>query len=346
MSTGTNDGALAGLDRSLRDTFGWYTVAKKEFKDAIRSRGLLMLAVIFTVAFIAPVAGALWFGIGAGSSRQAELLQQQGMQFLLSSIYLTLVTFLLPVVAIFVGYASITKERTSGSLKLLLSLPHSRKDVIIGKVLGRCGVLGVPLAVSLALTAVFLAASQLTFKPVLFGLFGLFTLVFGLVFVAITVSISGVFEKSSWSGIANFIVYFFFTFVWSPFTNGFSNILGNDLGITGPIRWHLTLLLKLVNPNAAYKTLVNSILADTESSALSARFSMFGRGSDQEAVCGGVLNGSPEVQQSLFGNMTTCQPGQAGIPFIYSDPAVLVYMLAWIGVAAAISYYTFAKADL
>jgi len=344
MSTST--GPLADIDRTLRDSFGWYTVSKKEFKDAIRSRGLLLLGLIFTVSFIAPVAGALWFDFGAGSGQQAQLLQERGMQFLLSSIYLSLVTFLLPVVAIFVGYAAVSKERTSGSLKLLLSLPHSRKDVIMGKVLGRCAVLGVPLLASLVLTSVILVASELTFKPGLFALFGFFTLVFGLVFVAITVSISGVFEKSSWSGIANFIVYFFFTFVWNSLSNGIGDTLANDLGITGTIRWHIVLLLKLLNPNQAYRTLVNSILAESESSALGARFQMFPRGADRQAICSNVLNGSPQTQQSLFGEVVTCQPGANPIPFIYSDPAVVVFMLAWIGIAATLSYYTFNLADL
>jgi len=65
------------------------------------------------------------------------------MQLLIRVIYLNIVTLFLPLVAIFAGYAAISKERTGGSLKLLLSLPHSRKDVIIGKVVGRCGVVGV-----------------------------------------------------------------------------------------------------------------------------------------------------------------------------------------------------------
>jgi len=197
-----------------------------------------------------------------------------------------------------------------------------------------------------SIAGLILVASELTFKPGLFALFGFFTLVFGLVFVAITVSISGVFEKSSWSGIANFLVYFFFTFVWNSLSNTIGDTLANDLGITGAIRWHIVLLLKLANPNQAYRTLVNSILADSDSSALAARFQMFPRGADRESICSGVLNGSPQVQQGLFGDIVTCQPGANPIPFFYSDPAVVVFMLAWIGVAATISYYTFNIADL
>ncbi|WP_254272569.1 ABC transporter permease subunit [Haloarcula marina] len=341
MST-TSEGGLAGLDSLLRNTFEWYTVAKKEFKDAIRSKGLWLLGLIFTTAFIAPVALALYFDIGV--SQQGQGL---GMQLLLSSVYLNMVTFLLPIVAIFVGFAAISKERTSGSLKILLSLPHSRRDVIIGKVLGRCAVLGVPLAASLAITAVFLTASRLTFKPELFGLFSLFTVVFAVVFVAIVVSISGAFAKSLWSGAANFLVYFYFTFLWNSGANGVGNILSNELGVTGAIRWHVVLLLKLVNPNQAYKTLVRSMLNSGEAPALSARYAMFSQGeAASRTICGQVLNGSPQAQDGLFGTIINCAPGSGSLPIFYSDAAVLLFMLVWVGIAATVSYYTFNLADL
>jgi ABC-2 type transport system permease protein len=332
---------LADLDRTLRETFGWYTVAKKEFRDAIRSRGLWLLGLLFTTAFIAPVALALYFDVGMNPRGQGL-----GMQLLLSQVYLNMVTFLLPIVAIFVGYAAIAKERTSGSLKLLLSLPHSRRDVIVGKVLGRCAVLGVPLVASLALTAVFLAASRLTFKPQLFAMFSLFTVVFAVVFVAIVVSISGALRKSLWAGAASFVVYFYFTFLWNSAANGVGQLLRNDLGVTGAIGWHAVLLLKLINPNQAYKTLVSSMLSEADAPALVARFQMFNQGGEaSRTICSQVLNGSPQAQQGPFGTFVTCS-GNGSLPFYYSDPAVVAFMLLWIGVAAAVSYYTFNLADL
>ncbi|WP_135303686.1 ABC transporter permease subunit [Haloarcula amylovorans] len=341
MST-ADAGPLADVDRTLRNTFEWYTVSKKEFKDAIRSKGLWLLGLIFTVAFISPVALALYFDVGVSQGAQ-----ELGMQLLLSQIYTRMVTFLLPIVAIFVGFAAISKERTSGSLKLLLSLPHSRKDVIIGKVLGRCAVLGVPLAISLGLTAVFLAFSRLTFKPGLFAVFSFFTLVFALVFVAITVSISGAFSKSLWSGAANFIVYFYFTFLWNAGANGVGKILTNELGVTGAIRWHAVLLLKLLNPNQAYQTLISSILGEGENAARAARYQMFSQGEQaSRTICSSVLNGSPQAQEGVFGTFVTCQAGSNPIPFVYSDPFVVVFMLVWVGIAATISYYTFNLADL
>jgi ABC-2 type transport system permease protein len=345
----TDSGGLASFDRAMRETFGWYTVSKKEFKDAIRSKGLWLLGAVFTVLFVAPVAGALYLDIGAGSGQQAQALQEQGMQFLLSQVYTSTVTLLIPLVAIFVGFAAISKERTSGSMKILLSLPHSRKDVIIGKVFGRCAVLGVPLVAALTLTAAFLVASELTFKPELFALFSLFSVLYALVFVSIIVSISGAFENSIWAGATSFIFYLFSTYVWNFVANGIGSSLQNELGVEGPIRWHVVLLLKLLNPNQAYKTLTNSMLNDGDTPVLSARLGMFSNNADQETICTDVLNAVWGTNQIQFAGQTVEVPvceGPASVPFFYSDPAVLVFMLAWVGIAATVSYYTFNLADL
>lgn len=356
MSTEDNpfDGVASGLDALddlLIEQFGWYTVAKKEFRDAVRSMGLWLLTVVFISIFIVPVALALYFDINF-ISRGGQSL---GMQLLISSFYLNIVTVMVPIIAIFVGYASISKERTSGSLKLLLSLPNSRQDVIVGKVLGRCAVVCVPLVIALGLGALFFAASSIALKPMLYAQFGLFTIVFTAVFVAIAVSISGAFASSLGSAIANFAVYMYLTFGWNWVVNGIGGLLSDQLGIQGSARWHVVMFAKLLNPNQAYKTLTNSMLAGGEGAALSARFGMFSQGGLFSAgipteglntICGSMLGGSPVAEETAFGTTrVVCQP-TGGLPVYFSDPAVVVYMLLWIGVAAAISYYTFNLADL
>ncbi|MFC7018098.1 MULTISPECIES: ABC transporter permease subunit [Haloarcula] len=333
---------MNGVDAALRDQFDWYPVAKKEFKDAIRSRGFLVLSVLFTVFFMLPPASVV-FGIFDFGPQGQDV----GMQFLISSVYLNMVTLLVPVVALFVGYAAITKERTSGSLKLLLSLPFSRRDVLVGKVIGRCVVAGVTLGFALALTALFFVASELTFKGDLFGLFVLYTMAFTVVFVAIVVSISGAFSTSFRSAIASFFVYFYFTFGWNSLANGIGDLLADYLGVTGSLRWNVVLLVKLVNPNQAYKTLTNSMLAEGSNAMRSSRFGMFSQNTTQmQEICTGVLNGNATLQRGLFGNTTVCGESARSIPFYVSDPAVFVYMVAWIGVAAALAYYTFSVVDL
>ncbi|PSP93848.1 hypothetical protein BRC91_07915 [Halobacteriales archaeon QS_4_62_28] len=352
MSTRDNpfeglNGALNAADNQLRDTFGWYTVAKKEFRDASRSKGLWLLTVVFVSVFILPVVLALYFSINLVSRGGADI----GMQLLISTYYLNVVTILLPIIAIFIGYAAISKERTSGSLKLLLSLPNSRRDVVLGKVFGRCAVIAVPLAVALGLGALFFAASNIALKPGIYAQFSLFTLALTVVFVAIAVSISGAVSTNTRSAIVNFITYFYFAFGWNGIVNGIGSFLSDYLGIQGSARWHIVLFAKLLNPTQAYKTLTNSMLGQ---GSLSARFGMFSQGGllssglSNEAlttVCGSVLGGSPATQETQFGTTRVICEGSTPAPY-FSDVAVFLYMFVWVGIAAVISYKTFNLADL
>lgn len=320
----------------------WDVVAKKEFRDALRSKGLWALSLVFTAFFVIPAAGALYFDIGVSGA------QDIGMQVLMSSVYLNIVTLFLPLVAIFAGYAAISKERTSGSLKLLLSLPHSRRDVIIGKVIGRCGVVGVPLAGAFLVTALFLIASRLTFKPGIFVTFAMFSMVFALVMVAVAVSISGAVENSLYSIIGNMTFFVSISFFWNLWANSIGDVFWDYLGLQGAVNWSLVLFLKLLNPSQAYKTIMNSMLGDGDNAARAARYSMFSgtNNSEKTTICNDVLAGNASEVQSLFGNRTVCQESAQAVPFYFSDGATLFYLLLWIGLAAAVSYYTFNQDDL
>lgn len=335
-------GAFGSADEQLNQTFGWYAVAKKEFQDALRSRGFWLLAVLFTVLFINPVAQQLYF-----SPETSRFAQEFGMQQLIQRYYLSLVTFLLPIVAIFAGYAAISKEQSTGSIKVLLSLPHSRREVIVGKIVGRCGVVGVPLLISFGLTALFIAASSLKFKAGMYVMWAALSLLFTLVIVAVAVSLSGALLRNIYSLMANIFFYFEITFLWNLQVNTIAEWVTNNLGSAPGFRWQLAFFAKLLNPSQAYKTVVNSQLIEGANAARSARWSMFNQGGDQmTTICTDALNGNATVQQTLFGNQTVCQDAGQSIPLWLSDPAVIVYLTAWIGLAAAISYYTFDKYDL
>jgi len=334
------------LDEQLKGQFDWYVVAKKEFNDAIRSMGLWLLAFVFTALFVVPPLANIFFDVGLGTGvRQQDL----GMQLLISVVYTNTATFFVPIIAMFVGFGAITKERESGSLKILLSLPHSRENVVVGKVFGRMAVVGVPLLIAFLVTAIFLSFTEITFKPELYATFALYTMGLALVFVAIAVSISGAVSRGLYSLIGNFLVYFYFTFGWNSFSNAVANGLEEQLGISGALRWQLTLFLKLMNPSQSYKTLTNSMLAEGDNTALSARFGMFSQDpAGMRTICADVLNGNATNVTTVFNTTrVTCQPiSGSSVPVFYSDAAVFLYIILWIGVAAVLSYRTFNLADL
>jgi ABC-2 type transport system permease protein len=55
----------------------WDVVARKEFRDALRSKGLWVLSLVFTAFFVIPAAAALWFDVGIRGG------QDVGMQLLI-----------------------------------------------------------------------------------------------------------------------------------------------------------------------------------------------------------------------------------------------------------------------
>ena len=390
------------VDDTLHDQFTWYPVAKKDFKDALRSKGLWVLAAIFTVLFIAPIAIRL-YAEGIGPSPPDGGLDTR---FIIEGVYLDLVTVVLPIVTIFVGVAAITKEKTSGSLKLLLSLPFSRRSVIIGKVVGRCAVVAVPFLIATSITAVFMAASDLSLNFEMYTLFVLFSLLFVLVMVAIAVSISGAVSTTLRSVIVNAIFYVYVTFGWNSMANGIGRFLYNDVGVSRSLRWNTVLFLKMASPTQAYKTLVSSMLAsfsDNVQPSLQqfanqwnlswsqlgsqqySRYSLFNtQGSlfspglpagDKRVLCESVAGGLYQNATLTTNNQTNtvtvttadgaqtfrnvgnisvnqtqmssfCTGGGSEIPFYFSDPAVVLFMLGWVGLAAALSYYTFNIVDL
>lgn len=353
---------LAPVDAFMKQYFSWYIVAKKEFQDSIRSMGLWVLGVVFTLLFVFPPAGALYLGLEVTGATQ-----DLGLLLLIKEIYTEIATIFVPIIAMFVGYGAITKERETGSLKILLSLPHSRRDVILGKVIGRIAVVGVPLIGAFVLTGLFLVVARLDMMLDVYALFALYTLGLALVFVAIAVSISGALPRTRWSLVGNFVVYVYFTFFWNAIANGAAKWIHDSLGISGSLRWHIVLVLKLLNPTQAYKTITSSMVLDASSrveglegvssanAARQARMDMFttgglfssGRPWDEAEICTQVLNGKATLVQGFFSPTTiNCQAAGTSLPFYISDPAVFVYILLWIGVAALVSYKTFALADL
>jgi ABC-2 type transport system permease protein len=154
----------------------WRTVAHKDVQDASRSRGLWALSGLLVVAFVG-------YGLVhryVGTTTFTSFLN--GLSVLAAS--------LLPILGIGLGYKSIIHERTSGSLFLTLSFPHSRKDVVFGTVVGRSVVLLAPTLVALVLAGIVGGMLYGTDGALLFPWFLLVTALYGVAFVGITVALS------------------------------------------------------------------------------------------------------------------------------------------------------------
>lgn len=159
----------------------WQVVAKKDFRDAVRSRAFLGLSAIFLLLVVG--IAVLYSSLDEIGGTDPDAL---GLIFFVASSIGTFVS----VAAIVVCYRAIAGERESGSVKLLLSLPHTRRDVLLGKVIGRTAVLAVPIVVALLVGTAIGTALLGAVAPVATLLFGSVALVFALAYASIMVGLS------------------------------------------------------------------------------------------------------------------------------------------------------------
>ena len=159
------------------------TVAWKDFEDAIRSRVLIALAVVFVLF---TVGGTYLFAevIGFAAAGNAPPVVS-----LIFSLLGPIVVFV-PLIGVMTGYKSVVGERESGQMKLLLSLPHTRRDVVFGKLLGRVAVLAVAIVAGFAAAAGMAVVLYNSFPVVDYTLFTLATVALGAVYLAFAIGLS------------------------------------------------------------------------------------------------------------------------------------------------------------
>ena len=300
----------------------WEVVARKDFQDAVRSHWLWALSALFVTVLALPPALIIADVIPI-TNQATDGLNTDLFVFLMRDT----MTLLVPIIAVVLAYAAITGERDSGTLKLLLSLPHSRRDVVIGKAVGRGAVIVLPVLAGFVVAAVVFLATPVSLNAGPFFAFAVLSAGVGVVFVAISVGISAAARSSRASMIGAVGVYVLFTLFWNQFTNGAVRLLNDYAGVEGAARVKLHLFLKVLNPTQAYKTLVATLFTDT---AVAARVNLVG---------GSTLQGQLNAQ--LYANAL----GES-VPFYLTDAFVGLVLVAWLVAAPALGFYVFREADL
>lgn len=225
------------------------TLAGKEFWDRIRNRWVLAVALVFT-AFALVIA---YFG-GA----QQGAVGFRAIEPTIASL-VSLVIYLIPLIALMLGFDAIVGERERGSLDLLLSMPITRFELLLGKYLGLAAALAFSTVAGFGLVAVVLSA-QLDLAA-LFHYFGfmLSSVLLGFAFLSLAVMLS-VFasDRTRASGLA-IAFWFFFVLVFDLLLLGALVVTGGKYG--GEIFPYLLLL----NPADVFRILNVFSLEDVRS---------------------------------------------------------------------------------
>jgi ABC-2 type transport system permease protein len=223
----------------------WAQVARKDFEDAVRSKMLWGIMAAF-VGFMAFVVGVTLATSDADASGDAAvgLTAQLGQLFV-------------PLIALIAGYMAVVGERRTGSLRVLLGYPHSRWDVVFGKLVGRTGViavtLGVGSVVSIALVALATASPDL---GAVVGLLGAIVL-FGAGITGLAVGISASVRsrgKAMALAIGSVLV---FLIVWDAAAAAYALVTGALPGLEAE-PWYF--LLKRLNPVGAFRVVADAFV--------------------------------------------------------------------------------------
>lgn len=195
-------------------------VASKEFWDRIRNRWVLAVATVFT-AFALVIA---YFG-----AAQQGMVGFHGIEVTIASL-VSLVIYLIPLIALILGYDAIVGERERGSLDLLLSMPITRFELLFGKFCGLSGALAFSTLAGFGLVGLLLSYQVDTASLLHYAGFMLSAILMGMAFLSMAVAVSVIAtDRTSASGIA-IALWFFFVLVFDLLLLGALVVTGGEYG--------------------------------------------------------------------------------------------------------------------
>lgn len=195
-------------------------IAAKEFRERIRNRWVLAVAVVFTL-FSLVIA---YFG-----AAQQGAVGFRGVEVTIASLA-SLVIYLVPLIALILGYDAIVGERERGSLDLLLSMPITRPELLLGKFTGLAAALAVSTLAGFGCVTLLFAARFDLGALYHFGGFILSAVLMGMSFLSMAVLVSVLApDRMRASGVA-IALWLFFVLVFDLLLLGLLVASGGRLG--------------------------------------------------------------------------------------------------------------------
>lgn len=199
------------------------SLAGKEFRDRFRNRWVLAVALVFTVFSL------LITYFGAAVQGQ---IGPRSIELTIASL-VSLVIYLIPLIALLLGFDAIVGERERGSLDLLLALPITRLELLLGKFLGLAGALTLSTVAGFALVAVLLFQQFSSAGLYHYLGFVLSSVLLGLAFLSLAILLSVLArDRTRASGLA-IALWFALVLVFDLLLLGLLVASGGELGGDG-----------------------------------------------------------------------------------------------------------------
>ena len=138
---------------------GISTIIKKEISDAVTNRSFLLSFGILVLCMVIA-------GFAAGNTFNSERFGLSKDRLIILSDIAPIITLLGALVAVALGFNSINKERPEGSLKVMLSYPIYRDQIILGKLFGNLIIMSIATTASTGISlALYLQMTKIVLDP-------------------------------------------------------------------------------------------------------------------------------------------------------------------------------------
>ena len=215
------------------------TLAFKEFRDRLRNRWVLAVALVFAVFSL-----VITYAGGA----QQGTVGLRSLEFTITSL-VSLVIYLVPLIALLLGFDAIVGERERGSLDLLLAYPITRGELLLGKYLGLALALALAMLAGLATVGVVLVVQFGGRALFHYGGFVVSALLMGLAFLSLAVLVSVLAKDRTRASGAAIVIWFFFVLVFDL------ALLGVLVGTAGRYGGEMFPYFLLLNPTDVFRIL-------------------------------------------------------------------------------------------
>lgn len=224
----------------------WVAVARRDLRAVLEPRSTRFMLYFLVVVF---ALGGYLFPLAAGPPPVA-MADFPG--------YLSAaVTLFVPLVAVLLGHRAVVGERASGELALTLSLPHTRREVVLGKLCSRGGLLAAAVLVGLLIAAALVVYPFGTLEPLTYLGYLAVTLLFGLAFLNLAVGVSAVTASERVATVVALGLYALFVVLWDLVREAVAVALVT-VGLTaGPLPEPVRFLLG-AEPVSAYERAIDA----------------------------------------------------------------------------------------
>ena len=219
-----------------------FIIAKKEIMDNIRNKWIITMSIIFALltlvtSYFGSIFSTGWQDLGATISGMMSLVQ-----------------FLIPIIALILGYASIIGEIERGSMSALLSQPITRLEILLGKFIGLGSILAFTIIIGFGVAGIVIALNVPDVNFINYLIFIGSTILIGLVFLSISLFFSTIFKKRTTAIGGAIFLWFLFNMILPMI---FVGVLVASVGIENLMSGELPswyYILTLSSPLSAYTT--------------------------------------------------------------------------------------------